>query len=1206
MAGITEISEWLFRFERSRCTVTFGKPLWAYKVTDEELKALGKLLRARFSTTQPEKVFDYYTNSLDKPLVLYLATWLQRNFHGGRSKWDEALGSIHVPYSQRIRKSLVEAVQSGLKKWGISVYSTESSSRYLDTLYCHGGFPRSDLMGESHTYLMDYFEKVLDRYSSFQHAEDLKKIAEQELETLPISLQQHPFAELAVALVDYLIELRDEYHLYDWDDPLSLLDSCHESWRDEIPFLVLDDEAQQLINKLLRRTSRMVRRAQTPVRVKRVLRAVSGGFQLVTQVHINHTIHPDDLTRSLHCEKLPAYFELFTVLNGERRTRTASFSYRSGQAPRWMVSFYETAFRGAEAKGEVGFRVFADGQMLTEGLYSGGLSLSDKIPWVFEVDGGNSENAFIGQGTVRSNMSSVFIVSEITPSGHAYSDVVEEMGELEGGVLKVFKVSGHVTVPTSVGNYHVRTQTEEIGDYVVSLLDEPFVQVQSSIPVYRGVPSVRVQDHDHDLGNPDVHLYWVDDKARNRVRLSNYQVVGTGSIVWEKDGEVLWHHRCLILPKSFDFELMHDEGNQFELKLINLGDAKIGMLPGQETWLLSPPEQIGEVHLCDIRVPDLITESVSIQVYWGKDRSNISVITFPVHLDSVTLTDLNGNPYRESQSGFLTIDDLFQIKIRVRTELPPENVRLKAELMNGDWSSTACSERLTLQGDDGLYTGDGRSIAALATKLMRHGTLPDNVVRMTFYANKHELQMQPLLIHRYKHDPVIIQHLNQIKVPFTAFRRSLEQSQLFLYLSPIWDLGSEPLKLSASLDSDVQKQVFVIPAIHDYGTWLLWAPFQASVQPKTLLFEVPLQERDSSSLSVLGRQLLKKINAAEGCHHQVYVEPLKAGSLEYVVKHLPFDSETGRFDFRMMDRVIREMGLNINHLGWCYVESVLKRMDDIEAGTFHVLKRMMNNPQTLVLMLLRKAEYSAIVWELADRLPFEWTTVPYHAWESAIRIYVQSEMERLAPLYEIHPEVFDDLIYQKLATLRNRGEYFQIIVDLALQRRELPSQIWLDKGNGDMSKDEPTLGEDFLRCRSELYERHNNKLMASIQLKRSDQELLDELETCWPVQRLPNSLRKFFRNRQIEDKRPDMTIRSSKITIELPIWVAFNNMGLFKKRLPPRIWGDLNFAMAELLQFDREWLNRVMALACLAAVVNRQLICRESTPDGLTTDNTIS
>lgn len=1204
MAGITEIREWLSRFENSRRAVTFGKPLWAYKVTDEELESLGELLRALFSTTQADKVFNYYTNSLDKPLVLYLATWLQRNFHGGRTKWDEVLASIHVPYSPGIRNSLVDAVQRGLRKWGISVYSTEASTRYLDTLYCHGGFPRSDLTGESHTYLMDYFERVLDRYSSFQHAEDLEKIAEQELEALPISLQQYPFAELAVALVDYLIELRDEYHLYDWDDPLSLLDSRHESWRDEIPFLVLDEEAQQLINKLLRRTSRMVRRAQTPVRVKRALRTVSGGYQLVSHVHINHTIHPDDLTRSLHCEKLPVYFELSTVLNGERRSRTASFAYRSGQAPRWMVSVYETVFRGAEAKGEVAFRAFADGQMVTEGVYSGGQSLSDEIPWVFEIDGGNSEFAFIGQGTVKSRMSSVFVVSEITPSGNAYSGVVEEVGELVGSARKVFKISGHVTVPTVVGNYHVRTETEGADDYVVSLLDEPFIQVQSSVPVYRGVPNVHIQERGQALDNPDGQLFWVEGKTQNRLPLSDPQVIGTGSIVWEKSGEVLWHHGCLILPRTFDSELMHDEGNQFELKLINLGDAKIGMLPGQETWLLSPPEQIGEVHLCDIRVPDLLTESVSIQVYWGEDRSNVSVITFPVQLDSVTLTDPKGNPYREKQNGFLTVDDLFQMKVRVRTELPPENVQLKAELMNGERSSATCSERLSLQGDDGVYTGEGRSIAALATKLMRHGTLPGNAVRLTFYANDHELQMQPLLIHRYKHEPCVDQSAKQITVPFTSLRRSLEQQQL--NLSPIWDMGREPLALAPSSASDVQQQVFVIPEIHDYGTWLLWAPSQASVQPRTLRFEVPPLERDSGSLGALGRQLQQAMNAAEGGQQQVYVEPLKAGSLEYAVKHLSFDSGTGRFDFRAMDRVIREMGENINHPGWCYVESLLKRTDDIEPGTFHVLKRMMSNPQTLVLMLLRKAEYSATVWELADRLPFEWTTVPYRAWESAIRIYVQSQAMRLATLRESHPKVFDDLVYQELATLRERGEYFQTIVDLALKKRELPSQIWPDEGLSSNSKRKHTLGEDFLKSRSELYERHNKKLLASIQVKRSDQKLLDELEQSWSVQSLPNSLRGFFRKRQMEDTRPDIVIRASKITTELPIWVALNNMGLFEKRLPKRIWGDLNFAMAELLQFDREWLNRAMSLACLAAVVDRPLICRESAPEGLAADNTIS
>jgi hypothetical protein len=75
MAAIDGVTTWEIAFRKSREFVSEGRPLWAYKVTDDELDSLRKAFKVLFASLTPLTVFNRYINRIDRPLVIYMATW---------------------------------------------------------------------------------------------------------------------------------------------------------------------------------------------------------------------------------------------------------------------------------------------------------------------------------------------------------------------------------------------------------------------------------------------------------------------------------------------------------------------------------------------------------------------------------------------------------------------------------------------------------------------------------------------------------------------------------------------------------------------------------------------------------------------------------------------------------------------------------------------------------------------------------------------------------------------------------------------------------------------------------------------------------------------------------------------------------------------------------------------------------------------------
>ncbi|MBB1441373.1 hypothetical protein H5202_22665, partial [Shewanella sp. SG41-4] len=178
------------------------------------------------------------------------------------------------------------------------------------------------------------------------------------------------------------------------------------------------------------------------------------------------------------------------------------------------------------------------------------------------------------------------------------------------------------------------------------------------------------------------------------------------------------------------------------------------------------------------------------------------------------------------------------------------------------------------------------------------------------------------------------------------------------------------------------------------------------------------------------------------------------------------------------------------------------------------------------------------------------------------------------------PALYDEIIHHLFTPLVDKGEYFSTIVELALGTYKAQTEVW-----SDLSTDENYIGGKFIAARSKLYSSHANRLMKLSQTRIKDDEMIDRINTTWNKAKLPRALNGFFPKSPEIDSRSDVVVRAQKLTIELPILLSFFNMGMLDGKLPGWTLNYLCFLLSQLQQFDREWLQKSMALAIGAASI---------------------
>jgi len=1181
MSTISELIHWVEAFRSSRNSISRGSPLWAYKVTDHELAEMQDLLKSLSSSVGIHTVINRYESVFSEGFVLYAATWLQRNSHG-RSKWAPVLSSIGADGMDTNER--ISLVAKGLSKWGLRVFNTDTSNRYLDTLACQGGFPRSDLLQESSSHISTYFDTVLRYYERYQHTASLDDVALYQLDQLPITLQQSAFADLVTRLIERLLDWKAHYDLGVYKDAVKVLDNERPRWRDELPFLVMDAEAQTLINKLLKRTVQFQRREMNPVRVKRQLTPVGDDYRLTAELYIAKVIHPEDLKRQIGEHSLPNVFLMSTQTEDGSRFKTASFDLRSGPSGGWQVTSYHRLVNNSVASGELRFSISSEGRHILEDTYYRGEALEPGVPWVFEVSSAGLN--YLGQGGVRSNKDRLVVVSDTEPRAANALAGVKRSGGLIDSDLSIFEVTGEVDVDALSGSYRIKCNAGDNHDYKVRITSTEYVDVEAALPIYLGPPEIQIVRSGVPTSISSDELFWYSKGLDAPIPLDDPRVFGAGALVWRSEGQLLWEKRCIVFPPKFEYRVTHVDGTDMSLNIRNAQRPKVGIGDGCDNWLETAPSYEANEIRVDFVPRDARASAFNLMFQWGDHAGSECQIGFPISFDIAILTDRKGVPYRVLERGALTVNDIPNLQIVIRTDQAINSVRLLMKLQGKKLDEGFHAELLADSVEMEVDHVDGKSVikgTQISETLERMFGVTDQLeshLDLFIFAHSNAIPTDIPPIKRYKHDPEFIDSFAAFTLNPTPTLKGADDP--VLYLSPIWDLGRDPIELRPD---DVSANVwrFALPDEEtvEYGGWLIWAPAEFSVHPRLKLYAIPRQKTPPAKLGALGAQLLNALS--ENSDEAPYEEPLKPGSLPYRVKYLkPSDKPT----MKALNNSIRNLGFDINHPGWEYIDGVIKRIDAIDPLALYSMTAMQWHTRTLAALLFRYPDRFQEMWELAPRLGLSWYFVEPRAWIEVIQAYFESYKEAGKPLLSIDEEDYWRYVYSYFEKFEAKGPYFKYLIDIALDRPCFePVDIWADdelKANGLA---EQTVAGFHNAAFKQLMDTHQGRLLDRIGTKKVTENFLTAVSEFWPTSKLPEALDGFIRLSETAPSEYSTKQNAYTLTLAVPLKLGFclSRYAYMPSSPRQRLW--LSQAISCLDRFDRTWLQNALIVAHMACEI---------------------
>lgn len=1158
-----QMQSWFSTFEKKRPRHKKGLPLWSLKVTDFELGEMQSLLRVVFTAKEPMIVFRQYSctggsGKFDQIFTLYLATWIQRNFKGGKARWPVVLESLNVKHENRLNNAIYDSVKAGLKYWGIELHSTSTANQYFATLYCQGGFPRAGLVGLVDGPVSNYLDYVISYYGLFHHTSELDDIAEKALQDLPETLKQKPFATLACELISSLLNYRDQYHLYAVKDPVNTLNERNPQWRNELPFLLCDEEVHELIGRLLNRAAAIIRREQHPVRIRRYLTGTMNEWNLIAETYINQTIHPDDLSNTLGQVNLPVYFDLYTQTESGERARSASFNLKGQQNKRWQVLTKFTQFYDEDAASAINYEIWSDGEKLGSDCYYRGDELNDVLPWVFSAEG--EQFTFIGQGNVKAQQSNVFVLTadDIHPGNER--SVIEKVGYLQKFNRNLYRVQGKVNVSVSFGNILISTGAEESQDYSCWLKGKKCQEALSHKNTFIGLPDVFVRNDDHEKQRVDANeLYWqaIDDSSL--VRLQENIKYGIGNIVWIQDSEVNWQIKCAILPENAKFEVLNDEHGEVELKAIGLKNSDLGFIEEEKNWLRDV-DFIEDICIADIQLPASMPDSFHPVLGWNDSKQNIITFEFDSMQTGVCLLDLNGRPFSIKTSA-LTLDDLFsfEVKIKLPVDTLHSYINVSAALISKKKIKATLSEHIELESKN-VTIGCGK-LAQLALMLYSQSDDLYDFVTFKFYSQSGEVNARFPKVELFKH-PVSNYRTPEgplLKVQKSRMHKNRES--IALLAAPIWDLARSPVELKRTTNH-LEDVLFQLPETQDIGPWFIYAKNDRKIQPRAVFIQNDAIEQQNEGLS----------------------------QLQLAIRDLPFDRNTGQFDYSAMDAGLEALRSSIEHQDWDILQSFVQFLDFTPSATFHVFKRLIYRPKLIATLLIKQqdSENFERVWFIAEDMPFEWLDISIDDWKYAAKLVLEKAVGSILPLQShMNREQFDSLkrsvIQNALQLFADKGDYFAAISDIVMYELFdirpdwIKQEIFTPEGENYHS----LLG-DFYAYKFELFTNHEGHVLSHVQNKRNDEVLRQLLNTTFSRDKLPPELRGFIQHYSVEQEKAN----ARAITLDLPLKIALKNAAFFEQPILASSEDRLiKFALNRLQQFDRMWVQKSMAVAIKAATI---------------------
>lgn len=386
-----------------------GRPLYRYRLTQEEFDELEKLLKTWVTHLNRRASFALIAGRLSgfpALFVLYAAEWWRRRYKGGHWAWEPILKEIGADPSEWTPQQRSICVSKGLKEWGLRPRE-DGGLRYLGSVAVQGGLPMQ-LLAQARGRVGLVLKRVLQLAADTPVTQsDLLEWVKSLAHQLPQTFRQAAVFSLLADIAWCVLELKAEANLKSSTSAIEQLDRHIPNWRERFPLAIDDDQARGLVEQLMRDVAAVGGKKAAPlVRVIREIEAeVQGEWHLSSRLELPVSLTAQQLARlfDLSVDELPRMLELaltagdYTATTNLRRL-AGTENYRIERRP-WEVL-------GDDATTDHILHLrCADGrEWKTMCLL--GEALEEDLPWVFSAQDG----LFLRQGGGAVSAPEVYIL----------------------------------------------------------------------------------------------------------------------------------------------------------------------------------------------------------------------------------------------------------------------------------------------------------------------------------------------------------------------------------------------------------------------------------------------------------------------------------------------------------------------------------------------------------------------------------------------------------------------------------------------------------------------------------------------------------------------------------------------------------------------------------------------------------------------------
>jgi hypothetical protein len=984
--------------EQRGLTASDKRPLYRYRLSEDEFDALGVLLRAHAGQDMHQIK---HKPGFCACWFLFAAEWWKRSYAGGAWSWAPIFATLGMDdQAQGLRSEWVEEAS---RYWQLEDQLLRGK-RFLGRVVANGGLPLALIAdaGSGVFRLLNMVQQDMARTGALTEAQVIAELCARSGMIPECYRQQHVFNLLADVLLT-IQRLNAEIGKDGGKDPVEKLDQSHPGWLDEFPLQLEPTHARNLLGGLVRHAFEATNKLYLPFQIIRQMRFDATGrptklesmFETVTR------IKGVELARLLgkqddEAGTLPASMEM-TLGIDKQTLPVGRLLRRDGE---YLVHAEVTTLPAKWFGQDIWLEISRFGQILGRPELPGGDVPEPDMPWIFEDN--IPACRLIGTGSVKLRDASCLISCE--PSALLFGDD-EDLTELNGLDGRCVSRSTATNLPISIGREHYQVTCRDVSAREQGLLvwtgKRVTMPAGQPVHVFSGFPDAFETFASGDRRKvPRSDLYWQSkpgEKLPIEAAISRHAARpnGMGSLIWMRNNKILRRIHAVCLPETASIEILPDPDGSGD-GCIKLHDWQAVSLRVDSPGVHVVPKPVNNSWILSCRktgpTPPL---QLNVSLTWPNGKVQHITLPYPAIGAFTYRTD---NPERLTTTQFST-SDLLGLRVRLQGN-PGLHWEVKLQLQNSgggaeDFRIIDCPSSV----ENGII--DLRLFELQQAILQMLATVDeiDAKVRIDFiYGGR---VFHHLIIHRYGGQLVPNTLEGLVMLEQHGQQRDVETLRaMCLQAVPILEPDTRPITLHAINSEGVPTGTWHFDEKHlTPGTWLIYPSADTPGVCRPIAWQV--RERFAGP-------------------DKTYQGLRAAIQIRYRPERL-----------EALTRAFEAIALRPDASDWRLVQLYAEKLGHLPLSSLDIWVALTRSPRAMIMALLHIEGFSEqIAPRLCQELPFEWLLTSPQDWLFVIQA-LRTALPKECTL-ELRLLKFD--LETKLEWLRRLYPSLELSVALALSR----------------------------------------------------------------------------------------------------------------------------------------------------------------------------